>query len=102
MITSSQLKLEIGSEAFNNLTSDEVNAICSNVDSVVFGAMKAFELLWKKFKPTYRLGKMYKAESDRYKAYYEMFCWYTRQVKAGYCNKSSESVDIAKWRSKLE
>ena len=94
--------LEIGSEAYNNLTSDEATAICSNVDSVAYGAMKAFELLWKKFKPTYRLGKMYKKESDRYEAYYRMFCWYTRQIKAGYCNTTDTPIDVAKWRSGLE
>ena len=101
-ISTNDLLLEIGSKAYNSLTSDEIIGICTATDNVVYAAMKAFELLWKNYKPSYRMGKMYKAESDRYDAYYKMYCWYTQQVGAGRSGEVTTPVDIDKWRNELE
>ena len=103
-MTSDQLLLEMGAEAYGLLTPDEVNAICGATDNVLYGAMKGFELLWKKFRPSYRLGKMYKKESDRYSEYYKIYCHYAQQVNAGYHGPGDDltSVDFDKWRKGMK
>ena len=82
-MTEEQLKLEIGSEAFLDLTPAEILHITGNYSDMKMAGMKAFELLWKKFKPTYRMGKLYEKESDRYEAYKEIYFTYLRQVSVG-------------------
>ena len=104
-ITTNKLMLEIGSEAYNLLTSEERDAICNSVSSATLGGLKAFELLWKKFKPSYRMGRMYEADSERYEAYYKMYCHYVQQVKAGKNNKPSNYSNrpsTGVWRETLE
>ncbi|HID30659.1 MAG TPA: hypothetical protein EYP19_11725 [Desulfobacterales bacterium] len=84
-MTEQELLLEVGSEAYNDLTTDEITAICTTYASSqkALGGMKAFELLMKKFQPTYRMGRMYKALSDKYEAYRCIYVWYTQHVDAG-------------------
>lgn len=88
-ISSSKLLLEIGSEAYERLTPTEISAICMNANSVLEGAMKAFELLWKKYEPTYKMGKMYIRESDRYETYRRIHNWYCQKIRAGIVKSAS-------------
>ena len=103
-ITNTDLMLEIGSEAYKDLTTDEINAIIGRYDisQIRLAGMKAFELLTKKFKPTYRMGKTYKALSDKYQAYRKVYEWYCNVVGAGR-NTGPETTTIRplsryKWR----
>lgn len=84
-MTVNDLLLEIGSEAFADLTTDEINAIVAKYSStqVKLGGMKAFELLMKKFKSNYRMGRMYEHLSQKFEAYRKTFYWYTQHVSAG-------------------
>jgi hypothetical protein len=93
-MTEEVLKLEIGSEAFSNLTSAEVAHIVEKYSDVKLAGMKAFELLWKKFKPTYRMGKLYEEESDKYQAYKEMYLLYTKQLGAGIHTSKLTNVNV--------
>ncbi|MCK4521998.1 MAG: hypothetical protein KAU20_05475 [Nanoarchaeota archaeon] len=98
-MTEEQLKLEIGSEAFLDLTPDEVAHFISEYSDIKLAGMKVFELLWKKFKPTYRMGKLYEKESDRYKAYKEIFLQYVKQLSVGIHTGSSQAniIERSKW-----
>lgn len=98
-MTEEQLKLEIGSEAFTHLTPEEVACITSGYSNVKLAGMKAFELLWKKFKPTYRMGKLYEKESDRYVAYKEIYLQYVKQLSSGIHtgNSQSSAIERSKW-----
>lgn len=75
----------IGSEAISELTQDEKNIILGKfTDSQVYeAAMFAFSLLMKKFRPSYRLGRMYEDLSQKYEFYYKMYIMYSNMVKAG-------------------
>ena len=83
MISEQDLELEIGSEAFSDLTTDEISHITSTYGDIKQAGMKAFELLWKKFKPTYRMGKMYEKESEKYSNYRELYLLYSKSLGAG-------------------
>ena len=83
MLNEQDLELEIGGEAFSDLTSDEISYIVSRYSDVKLAGMKAFEILWKKFKPTYRMGKLYERESDKYQNYKELYLLYSRTLGAG-------------------
>lgn len=83
MLSNQDLELEVGSEAYLELTPSEVNAICQKYDDVRLAGMKAFELLWKKFKPTYKMGKMYTRESEKYQAYRDIYKMYKAQLQSG-------------------
>lgn len=89
-ITDSQLKLEIGSEAYSELTSDEVSSLLSTYNSAKEAGMKTFELLMKKFQSTYRMGKAYEKLSDKFENYRRIYNWYAQQVSAGKLAKSSD------------
>jgi len=98
-MTEEQLRLEIGSEAFSNLTPEEVSYIVGKYSNVKLAGMKAFELLWKKFKPSYRMGKLYEEESERYLAYKEIYLQYVRQLSSGVHKSGSRGGTVRrdKW-----
>jgi len=96
------LKLEIGSEAFSELTDEEVYDICQRYDvgEEKLAGMKAFELLMKKFRPTYRLGRLYEDLSAKFEHYRRMFVWYAQQLKAGRSGEGEGTdyvVERTKW-----
>ena len=96
-ISTAELLVEIGSEAYDGLTSQEVLAICQSVNDAVNGGMKAFEILWKKFNPTYKMGKMYVRDSDRYEAYRRIHAWYCQKVNAGYTSTATQDSPLDQW-----
>jgi len=85
MITEKDLLLEIGSEAYNDLTAEERELIIRTYETsqIKQAGMKAFDLLRKKFKCTYRMGRMYEALSEKYRAYESIWKSYLKQVRAG-------------------
>lgn len=82
-ITDAQLKLEVGSEAYNELTSDEVSSLLSAYDNARLAGMKTFELLMKKFQPTYRMGRMYEKLSEKFEHYWKIYNWYAQSMGSG-------------------
>ena len=96
-ITPTDLLLEIGSEAYERLTAAEVASICQRVSDTTNGGMLAFELLWKKYKPTFKAGKMYVRESDRYETYFRIYNWYCQKVKAGKTSTATEDSPVEQW-----
>ena len=96
MLSVTDLKIEMGSEAFSELDDDELNYIVSTYDEVSHGAMKAFEILMKKYRPNYRMGKMFCVESAKFEAYERMYKWYASQISAGVSAQRDES-DIVRW-----
>ncbi len=82
-MTEQDLEREVGSEAFSDLTSDEVSYIVGTFSDIKQAGMKAFEILWKKFKPTYRMGKLYEKDSEKYQNYRELYLLYTQTLGAG-------------------
>jgi len=93
MVSLDALRLEIGKEAYSLLDDEDIMSICQKSPNVTYAAMLAFKLLYRNFQPSYRLGRMYQAESDRYEAYYRMYQEYARQVRAGKsCVKTDTEV----------
>jgi len=87
--------LEIGSVAYGDLTSAEVAALCAKYSStsIKLAGMHSFELLWKKFQPTYRMGKTYEALSDKYENYRKIYVHYTQSVGAGVITGTTAQMD---------
>ncbi len=95
-VTSTELKIEIGATAYDELDSDEIGYICGNSASIAFAGLKAFEILMKKYKPSYKMGKLFCNDGDKYKAYRDMFVMYSRQFSAGTLKSKSDS-DVISW-----
>jgi len=105
-----QVKNEVGARAWDLLSDDEqAHVLISSDSSIALAGMLTFEILWKRFKPTYRLGKLYQAESDRYQEYHRIYCSYAAKVGAGSIEKTEISgttvtvdrVDVFQWRDLL-
>ena len=79
------LLLEVGQEALDELSADELNAVTRTYSSgqVKMAGMKVFELLMKKFQPNYRMGRMYESLSQKFEAYKDIYFQYARSVGAG-------------------
>ncbi len=90
------LKTEIGSEAFAELDEDEVAYICKSFtsDQIYQAAQKAFEILWKKFRPNYRMGRSFKALSDKYQTYYNIYLHYCRRLSGSVVSADTEDQDV--------
>jgi len=97
------LLLEIGSEALDDLSSTEKAAILAKYESgqETLAALKAFSILMKKFKPTYRMGKMYEDLSAKYERYRDLYNLYAKTVRAGKVGKDPDEItkyDIDRWK----
>lgn len=75
----------IGSEALSELTQDEKAIILGKFsdDQIYEAAMFAFSLLMKKYRPSYRMGRMYEELGQKYEFYYKLYVMYANMVKAG-------------------
>ena len=94
-MTNAELLLEIGSEAYADLSSTEIaalNAKYSAAQSRIAG-LHAFQLLMKKFQATYRMGKTYEALSHKYDAYRKVYNWYCQTVQAGIITATDAELD---------
>ena len=79
------LLLEIGSEAYADLSDFEIAALCRKYSAAYssHAGLHAFQLLMKKFQPTYRMGKTYEKLSEKFDSYKKTYNWYAARVKAG-------------------
>jgi len=95
MIDWRELKVEIGTEAWEDLSPDEVVYICKSfsADQLQHAAQKAFEILWKKFRPNYRMGRTFKALSDKYENYYKIYLMYCQRQSGTDVNSDDLGVD---------
>jgi hypothetical protein len=102
-MTSTDVIVEVGSDAWGKLTTDEQDAILASSDSnVLVAGLRVFDLLRKKFKPSYKLGKIYQAESDRYEAYHRIYCEYARKLNAGRIYEDVRTKpEVDQWRDLL-
>ena len=84
-MTLSELLLEIGSEAYTDLSESEIAALCAKYSAAYssHAGLHAFQLLMKKFQPTYRMGKTYEKLAEKFSAYRQTYNWYASRVKAG-------------------
>lgn len=91
-MTNDDLLLEIGSQAHDDLTSNEISSLTTNYTSSQksMAGMKAFDLLRKKFRPTYRMGRTYKHLTDKYKFYDMLYKEYAATTDAGKVTSTSE------------
>jgi hypothetical protein len=94
-MTSDELLLEIGSEAYAELSTSEQTAIAAKytVAQTRMAGLHAFQLLMKKFRPSYRMGKTYEALSQKFEAYRQIYNWYCQTVKAGKVTATSTQLD---------
>jgi len=98
-----QVKAEVGERAWGLLTTDEqMSILAGSGSSLSLAGMRVFELLWKRFKPTYRMGKLYQADSDRYQEYYRIYCQYAQKLGAGRINETVRTKPkVDQWRNLL-
>ena len=77
--------LEVGSEALSELSSDEKSAILAAYTDaqVMLASMKVFKLLARKYKPNYRMGRMYENLGKKFETYDRLYKEYARNVRAG-------------------
>lgn len=97
------LLLEVGSEALNDLSDEEKIAILNRYESgqETLAALKVFSILMKKFKPTYRMGKMYEDLSAKYERYRDLYNLYARMVRAGRVGEDPDNItkyDVKRWK----
>ena len=102
-LTELDLMLEVGSDALDDLSSTEKTAILSRYESgqETLAALKVFSILMKKFKPTYRMGKMYEELSAKYERYRDLYNLYAKMVNAGRIGKDPDEItnyDIERWK----
>lgn len=97
------LILEIGEEPLAELTPAEKTAILTAfTDTQVRpAAIKVFDLLRKKYKANYRMGRMYENLSDKYSYYEKLYHEYLSNTGAGR-NASSTSTETSDPRKFLE
>jgi hypothetical protein len=101
-LSENELMVEIGSEAYSELTDREITAILNMFSSsqVKLAGMKSFELLMKKFQPTYRMGRMYEQLSAKFDAYAKIYSWYTQRMGSGKIAKTTgteRNIERYKW-----
>ena len=94
-MTEAELILEVGSTAVEDLTTAEKAAILATFSAAQarLAGMATFDLLKKKFKPSYKMGKAYIAESDRYEKYQALYNEYAMSTNAGRVTGDSDSRD---------
>ena len=97
------LVLEVGSEAIDELSSTEKSAILSKYSNgqEALAGLKVFGILMKKFKPTYRIGRMYEELSAKYERYRDLYNLYATSVNAGKVAKDPDDIteyDIDRWK----
>lgn len=90
-----ELLLEIGSQAYDDLTSTEISSLTTNYTSSQksLAGMKAFDLLRKKFRSTYRMGRTYEKLSDKYEFYDRLYKEYAMTVAAGKVTSTSDDQE---------
>lgn len=94
-MNNNELLLEIGEEAYNDLSLRERTAIAAKYTAAQtrLAGLHAFQLLWKKFQPNYRMGKTYEALSEKFTAYRQIYNWYCQTVKAGKITATDTQLD---------
>lgn len=94
-MTLDDLLLEIGSEAYSELTISERAALAGkySVAQTRIAGLHAFQLLMKKFQPSYRMGKTYENLSEKFEAYRSLYNWYCQTVKAGKLTVTDTELD---------
>lgn len=89
------LLLEVGTQALNDLSVDEKDAILlkySDGEEKLAG-MRIFSILMKKFKSDYRMGRMYEDLSQKYETYRRLYYEYAHSVKAGKLSVDPDTQD---------
>lgn len=94
------LTLEVGSEAIDELSTTEKNSILATYsnEQVKYAALKVFDILRKKFLPTYRMGRMYEDLSAKFEKYDKLYKEYCSVVGAGKHGTITTENDIERWK----
>jgi hypothetical protein len=103
-LTETQLKLIIGSEALLELDSDEKAAILAkySVGQEAACELFTFGLLAKKFRPSYRMGSTFEAESDKFRYYNERYLYLSKSAGAGALGLSAQESGHQPDRNDIE
>jgi hypothetical protein len=90
------LLLEVGEEAMNELSDNEQGLILNLYDDseARVAAMRVFDILRKKFKPSYRMGSFYEDRAAKYRAYDNLYKEYASSVGAGKLGAAITDVEI--------
>lgn len=102
------LMLETGKDALDELSPEEKIAILGKYSNgqEPLAAMHVFKLLMRKYRPTYRMGRMYEALSDKYERYADLYNHYARVVAAGRLGHAPDPdvprVEREKWPSQTD
>lgn len=96
------LLLEVGAQAIKDLSTDELTLILQKYENgqESLAGLHVFNLLTKKFKGNWRMGRMYQHDSQKYDAYREIYREYARSLKAG--KSSGTTVPTNSLRNKFQ
>ena len=88
----SALRLEVGTEGWEELTEEERTYLLG-FSSLTLAALRAFDLLRKKYRPTYRLGRTWEDLDAKYRRYEALFREYRLRVAQGALVEEEEEED---------
>ena len=93
----SVLLLEVGAQAIRDLSADEKDIILSKYSDaqVKYAGMMTFNVLRKKFRANYRMGRMYEDLSQKYEAYNRIYKEYAQAISAGRNSVTTEGADYS-------
>jgi len=103
-MTEAIIILEITEDVWAELSAAEQAGLLTKYGDtqVLLCAKHVFDLLRKKFKPNYRMGKMYEDLAEKYKFYDRMFKEYCQRVNAGYTSTAPDDytpMDTERFRA---
>jgi len=90
------LLLEVGEEALIELSTNELSLILNLYDDsqARIAAMRVFDILRKKFKPSYRMGSLFEDRAAKYRAYENLYKEYASSVGAGKLGTPVADTDV--------
>ena len=80
-----RLLLEVGAQAIKDLSTDELYLLLDKYENgqETLAGIHVFNILTKKFKGNWRMGRMYRHDSQKYEAYRQVQREYARSLNAG-------------------
>ena len=103
-ISTADLLLIVGSEAYLEFSATEIAAICAKFSTGEEAPCElfCFKLLSKKFRPSYKMGSTFEAESDKFRFYHRKYLELSASVSAGKLGTAASEGQTDSSRNDIE